>query len=209
VAQSSIMSIPKKLAAWGILGVALAGVWQSLIQPSPSQAQILSRADLAATDMPESPAAESIPPAELSSYTYSNLFSVGLPAGWQITEQEASPQVLATNVGNDSATASATPTAIRTEITWFNEPPDTVVPEALQAIEANGYTVDRYDASQIDGTTALQIWLVDLPQGLPNAYITYIGYDETTAAIVSYYNESLPAVDELVGAIHESFQRLP
>ena len=45
----------------------------------------------------------------------------------------------------------------------------------------------RYEPEGIDNTTALNIWLSDLPDDLPNAFMSYIGYADTTAAVVSYY----------------------
>jgi hypothetical protein len=84
-----------------------------------------------------------------------------------------------------------------------------VVPPALQAIEANGYNVASYDAVSIDNTTALRIWLTNLPEDLPNALMSYIGYPSHTAVIVTYYNGQSTDVDNLISSIHQSFQRLP
>jgi hypothetical protein len=174
------------------------------------QAQTSASDLLAATDISETTGvtdaqepSEEFPPVDLSPYTYNDTFSVGLPIDWQVTEQENLPQVVATNIG-----ANATPTAIRTEISWFDEPPETIVPAALQAIQSNGYTVSRYDSGMVDGTSTVRVWLIDLPDTLPNAYISYIGYDETTVTITSYYQEPLPAVDALLDQVHGSFQQI-
>ncbi|NMF84028.1 PsbP-related protein [Nodosilinea sp. P-1105] len=144
-----------------------------------------------------------LPPVELDSHSHNSLFSIGFPADWTVTEQDDAPQFSA------SAEAEVVDEAtIRTEVTWHSASPREVVPQALDEIQANGYTVARYDAINIDGTTALRIWLTDLPdEDLPNALITYIGYADVTAAVVSYYPESTPEVDNLINGIHQSFQR--
>jgi len=42
---------------------------------------------------------------------------------------------------------------------------------------------------------------------LPNAFITYVGYPAATATITSYYGDTTAAIDPVLTAIHESFQR--
>lgn len=143
-------------------------------------------------------------PVPLNSHTYPELFSIGFPEGWQVSTQEDAPQLTAT--GTDALDAAPT----RTEVTWHDLPPGAIVPQALDEIQANGYTVARYDAITVDGTTALRIWLTDLPdEDLPQALVTYIGYASTTVAIVSHYAESTPETDNLINGIHQSFQRQP
>ncbi len=139
----------------------------------------------------------------LQAHTFENIFAIGLPPGWQINHQTTAPQFI--------ATMPATPTtpAIRTEVTWHNQPPRLVVAEDLQRIKTKGYTVARYDVVSIDKTSAVRVWLTDLPDGLPHALIAYVGYDNATAVIVSYYGAQSPAVDTLINGIHQSFHRLP
>jgi hypothetical protein len=164
----------------------------------------------ATSDTPAAPTSEpttSEPPGlpdNFASYTYEDLFSVGFPNGWQATEHSASPQVILSNAGQAAGQANG----VRTEVTWFDQPPGVVVPQALQEIQTNGYRVIRYEPQTINGTSALSIWLTDLPEELSNAYLTYIGYENTTAAVISYYAESNQEVETLVGNIHRSFQRL-
>ena len=140
--------------------------------------------------------------ASRQTHGYNNLFTIEFPTDWQVSQQTQAPQVTALT------TPTATP-AMRTEITWHERPPAEVVPPALQAIEANGYNVASYDAVSIDNTTALRIWLTNLPEDLPNALMSYIGYPSHTAVIVTYYNGQSTDVDNLISSIHQSFQRLP
>ncbi|HIK45036.1 MAG TPA: hypothetical protein IGR64_09130 [Leptolyngbyaceae cyanobacterium M65_K2018_010] len=138
---------------------------------------------------------------DLERYVYENLFSIGFPDGWQVTEQTQAPQLTASSTANSPA--------IRTEVTWHGVPPQAIVPEAIQTIQANGYTVARYDAVNVDGTTALRIWLTDLPGGgLANSFTSFVGYQNATAVITSYYGDRSPDLDNLLSGIHQSFQRL-
>lgn len=142
-----------------------------------------------------------VAPALETPYTYADLFSIAFPAGWQVSEQADTPQVVAAGV------ASSTLPAIRTEVVWRDTPPGEVVGAALQEIENNGYTVARYDATTIDGVTAIRLWLSELPTEFPNAFITYVGYPGATATITSYYGDTTADPSPVLNAIHQSFQR--
>jgi hypothetical protein len=130
------------------------------------------------------------------------LFSIAFPVGWQVNAQTDAPQVVA-----DSAGPTDSLPAIRTEITWQEAPPQVVVGESLNDIRAKGYTVSRYDAVTIDGVTAVRLWLSDIPDGLPNAFVTYVGYPTATATITSYYGDPTTNLDPVLMAIHQSFAR--
>lgn len=146
------------------------------------------------------PAAPAIPDLEITSYE--DLFSIAFPAGWQVNAQTDAPQVVA-----DSAGATDSLPAMRTEITWQEAPPQTVVGESLNVIQAQGYTVTRYDAVTIDGVTAVRLWLSEIPEELPNAFITYVGYPNATATITSYYGDTATNLEPVLMAIHQSFAR--
>jgi hypothetical protein len=150
---------------------------------------------------------EAVPalPSSFDRYTYEALFSVGVPNGWQTTEQALSPQLTFSNADGITPEVGE----VRTEITWFDQPPGVVVPQVLDDIKQNGYRVARYEPQEIDGTTALSVWLADLPEALSNAYMTYIGYEDSTAAVVTYYaTDSGPEIESVLSTIHGSFQRL-
>lgn len=146
------------------------------------------------------PAAEAPPVLETTSYA--DLFSIAFPAGWQVSEQTEAPQLVA-----DSAGASGSLPAMRTEVTWQEAPPREVVGESLESLRANGYTVTRYDAVTIDGVTAVRLWISGIPEALPNAFITYVGYPTATATITSYYGDTTDNIDPVLNAIHQSFAR--
>ncbi|MGB3202651.1 MAG: hypothetical protein WBA99_17220 [Nodosilinea sp.] len=181
----------KQLAIWGFtLGAVLtAGAPAALAQAADG----LVAAEAA-------PVAPAIP--ELETTRYADLFSIAFPVGWQVNAQADAPQVVAASAG-----ATGSLPAIRTEITWQEAPPQAVVGESLNAIRAEGYTVSRYDAAIIDGVTAVRLWLSDIPNELPNALVTYVGYPTATATITSYYGDTSANLDPVLMAIHQSFAR--
>lgn len=146
------------------------------------------------------PAAAAAPALETT--RYADLFSIAFPVGWQVSEQTTAPQLVA-----DSAGANGSLPAMRTEVTWQDAPPREVVGQALETIQALGYTVIRYDAANIDGVTAVRLWVGEIPGELPNAFITYVGYPTATATITSYYGDTPDNLDPVLMAIHQSFAR--
>ncbi|MGB3136717.1 MAG: hypothetical protein WBG38_13065 [Nodosilinea sp.] len=182
----------KQLTAWGlVLGAALVASVPAAQAQAPD---FLVAAEAA-------PAVPAMPTLETTSYE--DLFSIAFPVGWQVSAQADTPQVVANSAG---ATDNLPP--IRTEITWQSVPPQTVVGESLAAIQAQGYTVTRYDAATIDGVTAVRLWLSEIPEELPNAFVTYVGYPTATATITSYYGDTTTAIDPVLMAIHQSFARV-
>ncbi|WOD37461.1 hypothetical protein [Nodosilinea sp. E11] len=147
-------------------------------------------------------AAPTVPALETRSYTYADLFSIAFPVGWQIDERAEAPQVVAESTG-----ANGHLPAIRTEVSWQNAPPRQVVGESLEALREKGYTVTRYDAATIDGVTAVRLWVSEIPDDLPNAFITYVGYPTATATITSYYGDTTGNMDPVLMGIHQSFAR--
>lgn len=182
----------KHLKTWGLV----IGAAALTVGLSPALAQMPDA--LVAAE--SAPAAETAPVLETT--TYADLFSIAFPAGWQVSEQADAPQLVA-----DSAGASDRWPAIRTEVTWQEMPPQAVVGESLESLRANGYTVTRYDAATIDGVTAVRLWISGIPEELPNAFITYVGYPTATATITSYYGDTTDNIDPVLMAIHQSFAR--
>ncbi|MBD2233065.1 PsbP-related protein [Phormidium tenue] len=182
----------KHLTPWGFILGAVA----LTVGASPALAQ----GPEAVVAAESAPAAEAAPVLETT--TYADLFSIAFPAGWQVSEQTEAPQLVA-----DSAGASGSLPAMRTEVTWQEAPPREVVGESLESLRANGYTVTRYDAVTIDGVTAVRLWISGIPEDLPNAFITYVGYPTATAIITSYYGDTTDDIDPVLNAIHRSFAR--
>ncbi len=151
----------------------------------------------------EAAPAETAPAAIATTpYTYENLFSIAFPDGWQVSEPGDGPQVVATSPG-----ASGDLPAMRTEVIWQAAPPREVVGTSLQEIQTKGYTVTRYDAANIDGVTAVRLWMNEIPEELPNAFVTYVGYPEATATITTYYGDTEANIDSVLEVIHRSFVR--
>ena len=179
-------AIPRGTAA-ALLSIGLVSLASVAVQAQTATPETATpEADT--SDAIPTPEASTPPTVDLTSYTYGDVFAVGLPSGWQATEQADSPQLILTNGGGDTPAADTA----RIEITWHEQPPEVVVAQLLNDLKTNGYRVSRYEPEGIDNTTALNVWLTDLPNDLPNAFMSYIGYADTTAAVVSYYTAPNP-----------------
>lgn len=165
---------------------------------------IETKALAAETADPSAPTSITEPAIALERYRYGDLFSIAFPADWQVTRQEGEPQVVAFTDAEASADSP-----LRTEVTWIASPPQQVVSQALQEIQAQGYAVALYDAIAMDGTSAIRLWLTDLPdEAAPQAFVSYVGYANGTAKIITYYRDRSPDLDNLLSTIHQSFQRI-
>jgi hypothetical protein len=142
------------------------------------------------------------PALETTPHTYADLFSIAFPAGWQVSEPTEGPQVVAASPGPQGPLP-----AMRTEITWHNAPPRQVVGTSLQAIQTKGYAVTRYDAANIDGVTAVRLWMSEIPDDLPNAFVTFVGYPDATAIITTFYGDTDTDINPVLEEIHRSFGR--
>ncbi|MFQ4134991.1 hypothetical protein PGN35_001605 [Nodosilinea sp. PGN35] len=182
----------------GLKRLKTAGVALGAIALALGASPALAEQRLAAETAPvEAPAAIATTP-----YSYENLFSIAFPQGWQVSEPAEGPQVVAVSPG-----ANGDLPAMRTEVIWQEAPPREVVGTSLQAIQTKGYTVTRYDAANIDGVTAVRLWMSEIPDGLPNAFVTYVGYPEATATITTYYGDTETNIDPILDVIHRSFAR--
>lgn len=182
----------------GLLSVALG------CAPIPVLAQTPELSIAAAT----SPLPATTPASEMETYTYGDLFSIQFPQEWQVSQASESLPVVITNFSPETIERPSQPEDIRTEVTWVDKPPAEVVSQALQEIKSKGYTVADYGTVTIDETTALQLWLKDLPEQSSNAVTTYIGYDTGTAIVSSRYGAVTPEVQQLLMTLHQSFTRL-
>lgn len=203
------ISVDRFLSRWG-LGLAMA---MGLALPAGAQmaAAVPPGVDhpLAAAPDGVAPAVEDViqprptgntAPVPLVPVAHGHRFTVGFPQSWAITHAETDPYL--------TATAPAGEPAMTTEVSWYAEAPGQVVPTLLADIREKGYTMTRYDAVMVDGTTALRLWLTDLPEpGLPYSFITVVGYSDATAILVSYYDTRSTDLDNLLSQIHQSFQR--
>ncbi|MBD0267330.1 MAG: hypothetical protein ICV77_03455 [Cyanobacteria bacterium Co-bin8] len=174
---------------------------------SPALAQVRLSAAPAATPSATPNIETPAPDLELETYTDSDRFSIQLPPGWQVSSAEAGPLVI-TNFPQTETERAAQAEDLRTEVTLIEQPPGEVVPPALQEIQSQGYSLADYGAITIDGATALQLWLIDLPEAPESALMTYIGYDTATAIIVSRFDTLTPEIERLLTTLHSSFTRL-
>lgn len=139
-------------------------------------------------------------PVPLVPAAHGDQFTVGFPQNWTVTHAGSDPYL--------TATAPAEEPAITTEVSWYAEAPGQVVPTLLADIREKGHTVSRYDTVVVDNTTALRLWLTDLPApSLPHAFITVVGYSDATAVLVSHYETRSTDIDNLLSQVHQSFQR--
>lgn len=214
-----ILGIAFPFGAQAFLGSAVA---QEETQLAIAQAVLMDRADqsglvkselgevaageVAASDLNQGedgvapmadPAAAPVP---LIPATHGSQFAIGFPETWVITHGETNPHLTATDPAGELA--------ITTEVSWYAQAPGTMVPTLLADIQEKGYTVTLYDAIALDDTTALRLWLADLPDSeLSYAFMTVIGYDDATAVLISRYATRTNEVDNLLNQIHESFRR--
>ncbi|QQE64797.1 hypothetical protein GFS31_14790 [Leptolyngbya sp. BL0902] len=127
-------------------------------------------------------------------------FAMGFPEGWVVSHGATAPHLTA-------RTPEGAPMMV-TEVAWQAEAPTQIVPALLNEIREKGYTMARYDAIVVDGTTTLRLWLADLPESdLPYAFISVVGYSDATAILTSRYGTRSPDLDNLLSQIHQSFRR--
>lgn len=139
-------------------------------------------------------------PIPLIPMAHGDQFRVGFPPTWVVTHADTDPLL--------TATAPTGEPAITTEVSWYAEAPGQIVPLLLADIREKNHTVARYDAVSVDGTTALRLWLTDLPDSEPPyAFITVVGYSDATAILVSRYATRSDDLDNLLNQIHQSFRR--
>lgn len=144
-------------------------------------------------------------PADYATYTLPDYFSIQYPEDWQAAAPDGETEAPTAIITSPEAQTEGDFRAA-TEVTWLSAPPEEIVPAALKSLQDREAEVVRYRAINIDNTTALQIWLANEEGDLPYALMTYIGYDGTTAVIVSHH--SAPLAESTLMAMHQSFRRL-
>lgn len=190
-------------AGMGLVLLALVSLASSLgVGISVRAAESAESADLSMNPSLPAPADAMEAMLPLDRHRYNDLFSIGFPADWQVTQQDGEPQLVALADAPNSS-------PLRTEVTWVAAPPQQVVSQALQEIQVQGHTVALYDAIAMDGTSAIRLWLTDLPDAeAPSAFVSYVGYANGTAKIITYYRDRTPEQDNLLSQVHQSFQRM-
>ena len=166
-----------------------------------------------ATPAEESPAAAPavVEDANLESFETYRLvdrFSIEIPAGWLVQEDDTGQAVTITSYRADGPPPLATD--IKTEVTLVNEPPTTYVERELDSLisQANeqGYIIDQYGLAAVGNNEALRLWIIDLPGEFSEQMITFVGYETgQTAKIVSYFNDASVATKDTILQLHGSF----
>lgn len=219
----SLSSLRCPRSGWGVLlsaslvtggGIALG------MQPAAAADGLSAmNATIIAETAPDATAEPTLP--ELTPYEYADLFSIGLPPTWGVTaEADEAPQLVI-----EARSAPEAAATVRTEITWYPLPPTEVVAAGLQTLATEGYQVVDYGSDIIDNYAGIQIELTNLPGDLPHALLTYIGYDDVTVRIISYYGSGTldepeeedgaeptegmpdPWMETLLPEVHASFRR--
>ncbi len=173
-------------------------------QPASAHTNLgdIAAVDVDSSDNEVAPMAEPVAadPVPLTPAAHGTQFAIGFPDNWVITHGETNPTLTAASPNGGPA--------ITTEVSWYAQAPGEMVPTLLADIQEKGYTVTLYDAIALDDTTALRLWLADLPASeLSYAFMTVIGYGDATAVVISRYETRSHDVDTLLNQIHESFRR--
>jgi len=143
---------------------------------------------------------------ELQTHVEPGQFQLQFPEGWQV-EQHQDGSISITNYGPADPERAAQPTDVLTRVQLVREHPQDYVPQAIDAIAENGYQVVHYRPVVVNERSALRLWMADLPDDLPNAITTYVGYASYgTAVITSYYGDPTAEGEALIEQVHDSFQ---
>jgi len=207
---------------WGLLSASLVAVggftWGTVPARAADgvfsgEATALDEAALDEAALDEAALDETAAPALSASqtYQYADLFAIDMPDQWVVaSETDEAPQIVLE--ARPAPDAAAT---VRTEITWYPLPPTEVVAAGLQTLATEGYQVVDYGSQIIDNYVGIQVELTNLPGNLPEALLTYIGYDDVTVRIISYYaveggeadERPTPPTEEVLAEVHQSFRR--
>ena len=188
------MMLPRPLSALigscAALGIALPAIAQSIPQP-PAQTP-----PLPATP---TPLIEADDTAETAQYSDA-VMSVDYPVTWQVSVIDNG--VLISSVPETAADLVAT------EIVRIAAPPGPVVNANIDSFIEEGAAVSRYRTVEIDGQSALVMWLAERPEALSQAIATFIGYEDETVLLFSRYAPTNPAAEADILRLHTSFTKL-
>ena len=184
----SILPVPVLtgiLAAWM---VALPAVAQSSPQP--------------AVQTPALPTTLLVDPDDtVETAQYSDeVMSVDYPLTWRVSV-----------IDNGVTLANVPETAdglIASQIVRIAAPPGPVVNANIDSFIEEGAAVSRYRTVEIDGQSALVMWLAQRPEPLSQAIATFIGYGGETVLLFSRYAPTNLAAEADILRLHSSFTRL-
>lgn len=137
--------------------------------------------------------------AETAQYS-DQAMSVDYPVDWQV------------EVIDNGITISSVPETdadlVATQIVRIAAPPGPVVNANIDSFIEEGAAVSRYRTVEIDGQSALVMWLSDRPEDLSRAIATFIGYGDETVLLFSRYAPTNPMAEADILRLHTSFTKL-
>jgi hypothetical protein len=137
-----------------------------------------------------------------------DLFAIEVPTGWLTAAFAEEARAVITSY--DATAQPPLPTDVATEITLVPEPPETYVPQQLDALIeaalAGEYEIDRYGITSVGGNDAFRLWLTQVPGEFSRQVITFVGDSQgRTAQLLSSYNDDSVATRDLIVQMHGSF----
>lgn len=191
-----MMSVLRFFVLVGFASSVVPGVTagSAIAQPDPS-----SPAQTPTLPTTPTPLVEPDDTAETAQYS-DQAMSVDYPVDWQV--EVIDNGIMISSVPETDADRVAT------QIVRIAAPPGPVVNANIDSFIEEGSAVGRYRTVEIDGQSALVMWLSDRPEDLSRAIATFIGYGNETVLLFSRYgSDNLMAEAEIL-RLHSSFANL-
>lgn len=187
-----MMSVLRFFVLVGFASSVMAG--SAIAQPNPSSLVQTPTLPAAPTSL-----VEPDDTAETAQYSDQTM-SVDYPTDWQVEV-----------IDNGIAIASVPETdadRVATQIVRIAAPPGSVVNANIDSFIEEGSAVGRYRTVEIDGQSALVMWLAERPGDLSRAIATFIGYGDETVLLFSRYASENPMAEAEILRLHSSFTKL-
>ena len=186
-----------------VIGGLIGGATGAIADMAAPAAIAIAAEPLLTAAVDATPAAVTFEPWEVP-----DLFVIDVPTGW-ITAA-ATDEARAVIASYDAATQAPQPTDVATAIVLVPEPPETYVPQQLDALIeaalAGEFAIDRYGITSVGGNDAFRLWMEQMPGEFSRQVITFVGDGQgRTATIVSSYDDDSAATRELLVQMHGSF----
>ena len=191
--QSSMMPIPPVPVLTGIFAA-----WMIAL-PAVARPDSQGLAQIPALPATPTPLMESEDTAETAQYSDETM-SVDYPTTWQVSVIENG-----VTLANVPETADG---LIASQIVRIAAPPGPVVNANIDSFIEEGAAVSRYRTVEIDGRSALVMWLAQRPEPLSQAIATFIGYGDETVLLFSRYAPTNLAAEADILRLHGSFTHL-
>ncbi|MGB3296434.1 MAG: hypothetical protein WBB01_25900 [Phormidesmis sp.] len=184
-----------------ILRSALVGLSASWVAALPAIAQPSPQPPVQTPTLPGPPMPLVEPDDTAETVQYSDeVMAVDYPVNWQVAVIDNGVMI--------SSVPEAEADLVATQIVRIAAPPGPVVNANLDSFAEEGSAVGRYRKVEIDGQSALVMWLSDRPDELSQAIATFIGYGDETVLLFSRYAPTNPAAEADILRLHSSFTRL-